>query len=298
VVKNWRQTIEALPCSALINKLGSKALLFAGAILCGKLVRLVYTRQLYLQREAALLGATLTHAAFSTSICHPSRLLEFADFHPSALWEGAPLFQDPYSLSASCAAEGAEELAAVLVRNACALEALPLLTFWEYLCTVISRCPRQSVRCRILQTNALISLGLLASAHATIRSVLSGTHLPSPRGGTDFAPIPAVNDATGAARFHVGLYPGNAQNQAAIAEIMQGAMTAELGSWLQPWLCAEIALARCRWLHAVGKIPYLWSKTHPTKGRELDSSDTIPEKARLHDTCCGCNSGKCLRHGP
>jgi hypothetical protein len=255
-----------------------KTLLFAGTVLCGKLVRFAYPRQLHLQREAASLGATLTHAAFATTASHPARLLDFADFRPTALWENAPLFQDPYALSANCAADGAEAAAAVLIHASLALEALPLLTFSEYLAMSIFKCPRRTVLCRLVRIDALTSLGLLSEAHATLSSLLSGTLLPTPRCGRGSVPLPAASAAT---RFHARCYPGSAENKAAIAEVVQGTMSGELVAWLQPWLCAEIALARCRWLYSVARVPYLWCKTHPTEGREIDASDSVPEKVRI-----------------
>ena len=286
-VRSWRSTLTAAAPAILLAEHGTRELLFIGADLCGKLAGVAYAQNAKLQREAALLGATFCGAVFAGSIVHPQRAVDFAAYTPVAVTEASgSIFEEPHALCLHDVASGVEALADALVdgTDSAPVEALPVLALWEWLSVHIRRDSAMTVRARVSRANALINLGLLGSAYDTITGLMVGAKLPSmlghgslvhqlPDGAGPYSPpeIPT---------FHTALYPGAAENRAAVDFVSHGGMHAAVAECLKPHAAAQVAMLRCRLLHALGTVPCVWTQ-RSVVGAPLGAVQTLPEKVRF-----------------
>lgn len=281
VVQTWRDTIQSAADSALLAQHGARTLLFAGAVLGGKLLRHGLAMDAHARGEVALLAATLIKAAFSGSLSHPQRALDFAKHSPAALWEGVDIFSDAHALNAADTAAGAEALAHALLRSDSALESLPVLALWDGLATHVLQDARAVVRCRVLRAHALTELGLLEGAHDCIATLLTGAGLPESRDPLHSGGLPPLHNTAQPPRFCAGERAGCAANDGAVALMLEGAMSQELAEWLGASACAEVALARCRWLQAAGSSPSgCYEPIGPADASVHGAAVTRPEKVR------------------
>jgi hypothetical protein len=108
----------------LLAKHGVRTLLFAGATLCGKLVRNSYARNASQQTEAAALAATLLTAILPSSLSHPQRAIDTAAYTPVHVGgeregdsgvTGKDVFRDPYELNLPDVILGLEAVSRTLV---------------------------------------------------------------------------------------------------------------------------------------------------------------------------------------
>ena len=290
VLRHWREELAAVPARTLLERHGVRGLLAAGATLCGKLAGVSYARSAHLQREAALLGAHLIAAAFAGSVTHPQRAVDFASYTPAALSEGASeLFCDARELDAAEVASGAQAVAAALLRGGAPLEALPVVALWEWMARDVARDAAMTVRARLARARALTDLGLLQDAYSVVTRLMTGVGLPDALGGGPLVlhlPDGAPYNPVPIPHFLANERPGAPANKAALEFLAQGGMHVAVSTQLGPWAVAQVALARCRVLHALGRVPHAWSHLDPRDGAPMREGAQQPDKVRM----CTCLS--------
>jgi hypothetical protein len=247
-------------------------LLFAGAVLCGKIVR-SHASNWHLCLEAALLGAKLVAAVFACSLNHPQRLIDFASYAPLIICEDRDLFLDQFALNVTDMIAGVDTIVANLIDCGCALECLPCIAIWEWAAQHVTRSSRQVVRCRLMRVRALCALGCLADAHAVTTSLMVGARLPDAHCPRD---VPIANSRKARPRLKSSQSAGADESADAVQLISKGGMPQEVAELYGAWACAQVVMARAAILQALGRYPYPWKETHPLEGRLLDSKDTVP----------------------
>ena len=267
----------------MLSKHGVRSLIFAGACICGKLARISYAHDLYLQQEAALLGSKLLAAVLPSSLSHPQRAVDTAGYTPAELAKGVNLFSDPHALNMPDLLEGLETVARVLTTAGHCLPALPVLSMWEWAARHVCRSLQQTVRCRIVRVHALCRLGLLREAAAVTAVLMRGTLLPHPDTSRNAVfPVGSSAAAAGVADSHAmlraTLHPGAAGNRAAINDLMCGGVQPAVAAAYGPWACAQVALARVRVLSALACVPYAWEALDPAAASWQSPDDPPPEK--------------------
>lgn len=108
--------------------------------------------------------------------CMPS----LSDFLPALrqLWDTVNPFEDPYSVPFEDLMNGCDSIATCLLDNGLALDALPVLSLYEYLASRLARSVDDTVHCRQLRVDACTQLGLMAEAQRIIVSLMVGSNLP------------------------------------------------------------------------------------------------------------------------
>ena len=126
VIKSWRTTVAPELPADLLGRHGIRTLLFAGASLCGKLVRISYSQSIHQQVEAAALGSTLLAAILPSSLSHPQRAIDTAAYTPAHIGgaqegdsavTGKDVFRDPYELNLPDVLLGLEAVSRTLVNS-------------------------------------------------------------------------------------------------------------------------------------------------------------------------------------
>eukprot|EP00892_Ulva_mutabilis_P009551 jgi/Ulvmu1/6969/UM033_0026.1 len=282
-IKTWRDSIANTPPAELLAKHGVRTLLFTGACLCGKLARVSYALDLHLQREAALLGATLLAAVLPSSLSHPQRAADAAEYTPVALAEGSNLFRDPYALNMPDLLEGLETVARVLTTAGQHLAALPVLSMWEWAARHVSRSQQHTVRCRIVRVHVLCDLGLLREAARVTSALMRGAELPDPDTARD-AVFYGGSDAAGAGaeaaelRLRAALHPGAEGNRGVMNYLMCGEVPKVVAAAYGQWASAHVALARVKLLSALACVPYSWDGRDPAAAAWQAAEEPPPAK--------------------
>jgi hypothetical protein len=276
-VHTWRRSeLSTADPSALLQAHGPVQLLFAGAVLCGKLVK-CQTSHVHYRLEAALLGVRLASAVFTCSLAHPQRALNFANYFPTVICEGQDLFADEFALKVADVMEGTDAIASALLDGHCALECLPLMALWEWAAYHVARNSAQVVRCRVLRVQALCKLGCLADAVDVVVGLMKGLHIPDALCPRD---LPLTKQ-----RARPVLNPsvpvGATSNTEAVQFLCKGGVLPKVAAEYGPWACAQIAMARAAVLQGLGCHAYAWKHTHPLQGRFLDDNEAAPAQVAL-----------------
>lgn len=123
-IKNWRAALASEQPADLLSRHGIRTLLFAGASLCGKFVRISYPMNVHQQVEAAALGSLLLTAILPSSLSHPQRAVDTAAYMPVHIGgdaqgdssvTGKDVFRDPYELNLQDVMCGLESVSRALV---------------------------------------------------------------------------------------------------------------------------------------------------------------------------------------
>lgn len=126
VIRSWRTTIAPEGPADLLARHGIRTLLFAGASVCGKLVRISYPRNVHQQLEAAALASALLAAILPSSLSHPQRAIDTAAYTPvhigtdqegDSAVSGKDVFRDPYELNLPDVLLGLEAVSRTLVNS-------------------------------------------------------------------------------------------------------------------------------------------------------------------------------------
>ena len=81
---------------------------------------------------------------------------------------------------------GLETVVSVLLDHGLALEALPVISLWEYVAHYVTRQLHSVLLCRLQRVEALCQLGLMAEACGVLLGLLGGLGLADPVMDTDF----------------------------------------------------------------------------------------------------------------
>ena len=177
-LKNWRKALDPLSREQILQKYGLHGLLLSGVLL-GKLARYSYYDNLGLRLEAARMASTLLSSVFCCTLAHPQRNVDFASYVPTYLWDGAEdIFSDPYRCNLTDLLSSLETLTSILIDNDLDLEALPMLSLWEYVAYRVARSLPMTIRSRLRRSQALSNLGLVGPASSTIMGLIAGNNLP------------------------------------------------------------------------------------------------------------------------
>jgi hypothetical protein len=165
-----------LPVGHLLRTYGVWGCLLAGCLLA-KTAKYTVT-DLNTSLEYVLMAARLLSSVFECDTVHPVRLCDFAVYTPTQVWGGVDLLGERYRCNSRAMLDALEFEGMELVAAGYALEALPLLALYEHLARYAVKSTNHTVHARVMRSQALIQLGLLAEAYHHLRSLQLGYGLP------------------------------------------------------------------------------------------------------------------------
>jgi len=244
--KHWQPFFQA-SAVAVTQKVGMRECGRAIALL-GCLTRHTTPHRLEKRLQHALFAARLCDSAASTSIVHPSRLVDWAGYRLAELPAGlfsAQLMEDLGLL------DGLNAVATTLVSYEMPLLALPVLAILKHLATDVSRDAAHSAGADALLINALSQLGQLGHATNLVASTLAGADLPRDElelpkvaPSADSEAAPPLTAPTPSPPFFVHLPPESEENAPAVRALIAAKPAAHLEGLCGPHVMRMLDLSR------------------------------------------------------
>jgi len=277
-VENWRAEIGACSQDTLFQRFGVKSLLL-GITLVGKLCRYSVDGGGDLRVSAAELACHLSAACFKCSFTHPQRMIDFGDYLPEEIYEGARIFADPYELNLPDLLSALETLCSVAVANSLSNQALPLLSLAEHLAAKVTRNLYLTVLSRVLRVQLLSHLGCLAPAGAVLVKLIDAEGLPSrSRGGAalmlrDEAGDPIPRPGRGLPPYQGNRYPWDEANLPVVQYVADQPVHPGIARVYGKSLTSQLQLARADFLRHCGAVAEGWGAADPVTAAPVPQAD-------------------------
>eukprot|EP00239_Pterosperma_sp_CCMP1384_P007026 CAMPEP_0197855252 /NCGR_PEP_ID=MMETSP1438-20131217/26249_1 /TAXON_ID=1461541 /ORGANISM="Pterosperma sp., Strain CCMP1384" /LENGTH=302 /DNA_ID=CAMNT_0043470289 /DNA_START=80 /DNA_END=984 /DNA_ORIENTATION=- len=256
-----------------------------GCLLCGvvltKIGKFTITSNLNLRLQCCLAASTMFSALFTCSMNHPQRLYDFGEYVPVEIWEGVNIFADPYKCSVLDLLEGLHFASSYLMANERFLEALPMLSLYEYAAYHIRRDPKLTALARCLRARALCGVGNLPGAARLLCATIQGENVPGVQNSNDRIPL-TPDDVIGpdikTFEFLPAELPGSTANKPVIDFIMSTELSSVLEGIYGTHVMDQLQVARATFLFTLGQVPNQWNNTTPLTGRPKEGDEASGEQ--------------------